>query len=176
VGSIPASNHGGRARILYLWWYASPGAAADQPGVQDWYIPLASVSIMMTDFTRRSYYLPYRSKKESGGSENIQEDQACSQKPSSKQRVSGNPVNSFKRLHPLPIGSSESESGPGLSCEYQPSSGSGASRDRHVKWRLVNGLRELTGAFCPPFWLHHTATRLASNLQVTRATHSVIRC
>jgi hypothetical protein len=39
VGSIPASNHGGRARILYLWWYASPGAAADQPGVQDWYIP-----------------------------------------------------------------------------------------------------------------------------------------
>jgi hypothetical protein len=36
---IPASNHGGRARILYLWWYASPGAAADQPGVQDWYIP-----------------------------------------------------------------------------------------------------------------------------------------
>jgi hypothetical protein len=40
VGSIPASNHGGRARILYLWWYASPGAAADQPGVQDWYIPL----------------------------------------------------------------------------------------------------------------------------------------
>jgi hypothetical protein len=42
VGSIPASNHGGRARILYLWWYASPGAAADQPGVQDWYIPLRS--------------------------------------------------------------------------------------------------------------------------------------
>jgi hypothetical protein len=40
VGSIPASNHGGRAHILYLWWYASPGAAADQPGVQDWYIPL----------------------------------------------------------------------------------------------------------------------------------------
>jgi hypothetical protein len=39
VGSIPASNHGGRARILYLWWYASPGAATDQPGVQDWYIP-----------------------------------------------------------------------------------------------------------------------------------------
>jgi hypothetical protein len=36
---VPASNHGGRARILYLWWYASPGAAADQPGVQDWYIP-----------------------------------------------------------------------------------------------------------------------------------------
>jgi hypothetical protein len=39
VGSIPASIHGGRAPILYLWWYASPGAAADQPGVQDWYIP-----------------------------------------------------------------------------------------------------------------------------------------
>jgi hypothetical protein len=39
VGSIPASIHGGRARILYLWWNASPGAAADQPGVQDWYIP-----------------------------------------------------------------------------------------------------------------------------------------
>jgi hypothetical protein len=41
VGSIPASIHGGRARILYLWWYASPGVAADQPGVQDWYIPLS---------------------------------------------------------------------------------------------------------------------------------------
>jgi hypothetical protein len=39
VGSIPASIHGGRAQTLYLWWYASPGAAADQPGVQDWYIP-----------------------------------------------------------------------------------------------------------------------------------------
>jgi hypothetical protein len=34
-----ASIYGGRARILYLWWYASPGAA-DQPGVQDWYIPV----------------------------------------------------------------------------------------------------------------------------------------
>jgi hypothetical protein len=44
VGSIPASNHGGRARILYLWWYASPGAAADQPGVQDWYIPFIAAS------------------------------------------------------------------------------------------------------------------------------------
>jgi hypothetical protein len=26
--------------VAYLWWYASPGAAADQPGVQDWYIPI----------------------------------------------------------------------------------------------------------------------------------------
>jgi hypothetical protein len=27
--------------MLYLWWFASPGAAADQPGVQDWYIPFS---------------------------------------------------------------------------------------------------------------------------------------
>jgi hypothetical protein len=46
--SIPASIHGGRARILYLWWYASPGAAADQPGVQDWYIPLKQVCHRLT--------------------------------------------------------------------------------------------------------------------------------
>jgi hypothetical protein len=39
VGSIRAFNHGGRARILYLGWYANPGNAADQPGVQEWYIP-----------------------------------------------------------------------------------------------------------------------------------------
>jgi hypothetical protein len=50
VGSIPASNHGGRARILYLWWYASPGAAADQPGVQDWYIPYATLLLMLRPY------------------------------------------------------------------------------------------------------------------------------
>jgi hypothetical protein len=61
VGSIPASNHGGRARILYLWWYASPGAAADQPGVQDWYIPLGVLPLALRGIgirdLRREFYL-----------------------------------------------------------------------------------------------------------------------
>jgi hypothetical protein len=50
VGSIPASIHDDRARRLYLWWYASPGAAADQPGVQDWYIPFAPMDSQMNNF------------------------------------------------------------------------------------------------------------------------------